>query len=391
MIGRVRVATVITRMAGGAGGVALRGALALDPDAYDITIIAGASGEAEGDLLDAAEAAGLGVVRLPALVPWIDAGLERAALRTLTALLAEGRYDVVHTHTAKAGALGRLAASRVGVPRLVHTLHGFPFHDFQAAWRHGLYVTVERWLGRRTDMFIAVGSAVAAEAIRRRIAPPDRIRTIPPAVDPVGYPRGDVARSLARQRLGIPPGVRIVGTVARVDYQKAPEQWVDALAEVAAEDTWGVWVGDGPLRHRLLAQVRRRGLTSRFRHLGHRQDVAELLPAFDVFALASRYEGLPCALIEAMSADVPVVATAVNAVSDVVIPGVTGLVVPPAEPRLLGRAIRYLLDHPKDAGRMAAAGRASLGDRFSTLALGAALDDTYRAELPHRRAPHISP
>jgi glycosyltransferase involved in cell wall biosynthesis len=151
-----------------------------------------------------------------------------------------------------------------------------------------------------------------------------------------------------------------------------------------------VWIGDGPLRDRLLEQVRRRGLTGHFRHLGHREDVAELLPAFDVFALASRYEGLPCALVEAMSAAVPVVATAVNAVSDVVIPGVTGLVVPPAEPRMLGRAIRHLLDHPEQSRRMAAAGRAGLGDRFSTLALGAVLDDAYRSGLSNGRLPHVS-
>jgi glycosyltransferase involved in cell wall biosynthesis len=387
MTGRMRVATVITRLAGGAGGVALRGALAMDPTAYEITLITGDS--FEPNLLDAAQATGLRVERLPALVSRIDPPRDRTALHDMTTLLTGGGYDVVHTHTAKAGAIGRLAAGRAAVPRLVHTLHGFPFHDFQMGWRRGLYVAIERWLGRRTDLFLAVGSAVAAEAIRRRIAAPERIRTISPAVFSVGYPDGHAARAQARQRLGIPPGVRIVGTVGRVDYQKAPEHWVDALAEVAAEDTWGVWIGDGPLRDRLLEQVRRRGLTGRFRHLGHREDVAQLLPAFDVFALASRYEGLPCALVEAMSAAVPVVATAVNAVSDVVIPGVTGLAVPPAQPRLLGRAIRYLLDHPTEARRMAVAARAGLGDRFSTAALGAVLDDAYRAGLANGRLPHV--
>ncbi|MBX6748595.1 MAG: glycosyltransferase [Micromonosporaceae bacterium] len=379
MIGRRRVATVITRLAGGAGGVALRGALAMDATAYDITLITGDA--VEPHLLDSATAAGLNVVRLPALVARIDAPRDLAALHDLTALLVDGRYDVVHTHTAKAGAIGRLAALRAAVPRLVHTLHGFPFHDFQPAWRRGLYVTIERRLGQLTDVVLAVGNAVAAEAIRRRIAAPERIRTISPVVAMSEPPHGDAARTRARARMGIAPGIRIVGTVARVDYQKAPEHWVDALAEVAAEDTWGVWIGDGPMRERMLERVRQRGLTRWFRHLGHRADVAELLPAFDVFALASRYEGLPCAVVEAMGAGVPVVATAVNSVSDVVIPGVTGLVVPPAEPKLLGRAIRYLLDHPGDARRMAAAGRARLDDRFSASALSAVLDEAYRADV----------
>jgi len=153
---------------------------------------------------------------------------------------------------------------------------------------------------------------------------------------------------------------------------------VDALASVAEDDVWGVWIGDGPMREQMLARVRRRGMADRFRLLGHRDDVAELLPALDVFALASRYEGLPCALVEAMEAGVPVVATAVNAVPDLVIPGETGLLVPPDQPALLGRAMGYLLNEPAQAQRMAAAARVSLGGRYTPDALGAVLDHTYR-------------
>ncbi len=406
MSGRVRVAQVITRMAAGAGGVALRGALALDPDRYDVTIVAGGvgldgtggdfadvrvgsdavRGAPEGDLLAAAEAAGLGVMRVGSLVPQISPGRDRAALRTLQYLLESGHYDVVHTHSAKAGALGRIAAERVGSPRVVHTYHGFPFHQYQSPLRRRLYIEIERWLGQKTDAFLAVGTAIASEAIRRHLAPPDRIRTIPPAVDPIGYPPGTAARGHARQRIGLAPGARIVGTVGRVDYQKAPDHWVDALAEVAADDVYGVWIGDGPLREKLLDRVRRRGLTDRFCFLGHRADVAELLPAFDVFALASRYEGLPCVLVEAIEAGVPVVATAVNAVPDLVVPGITGLLVPPGEPRLLGRAMRHLLDDPWGARRMADAARASLGEKYSAHTLGAVLDETYSADLPRRHS-----
>ncbi|OLE27681.1 MAG: hypothetical protein AUG44_09585 [Actinobacteria bacterium 13_1_20CM_3_71_11] len=397
---RMRVATVITRLTAGAGGVALRGALALDPERYAVTILTGGTGvrgervdtgeevvtgaaavkdAPPGDLLAEAYAAGLEVVRVPALVPEIAPRKDAAALRILTGQLREGRYDVVHTHSAKGGALGRIAATRAGVRRVVHTYHGFPFHEFQPRWRRSAYIGIERWLGRRTHVGLAVGSGVAAEAIRRGLISPDRIRTIAPAVDPVGYPTGTAARGLARRRLGLPAGVRLVGTVGRIDYQKAPEQWIDALAEVATdEEVWGVWIGDGPLREQLLARARKRGLADRFRLLGHRDDVTELLPALDVFALASRYEGLPCALIEAISAGVPVVATAVNAVPDVVIPGETGLLVPADRPHLLGRAIGYLLEEPIEAQRMAAAGRARLGEQFTPYTLGAVLDHIYR-------------
>jgi len=196
-------------------------------------------------------------------------------------------------------------------------------------------------------------------------------------VDPVRCPVGPGARAEALRRLGLPPDARVVGTVGRVDYQKAPEHFVDALT-VQADGVYGVWVGAGPLADRMLARVRQRGLADRFRWLGHRDDVPELLPAFDVFALASRYEGVPCVLVEAAGAGIPVVATAVNGVPDVVVPGETGLLVPPGRPRELGDAVRYLLDHPAEASRMAAAARARLGDRFTAKALGSVLDETYR-------------
>lgn len=398
MTRQLRIATVITRMTAGAGGVALRGALALDPDRYETTVIAGATGltgaraggdgevltgvdaikdAPAGDLLAEAYAAGLQVMRVRSLVPQISPLQDRTALRTLAQIYADGRYDVVHTHSAKAGALGRLAAVRAGMPRIVHTLHGFPFHQFQPWWQRAAYVGIERHLGRRTHALLAVGSGVAAEAIRRRLALPEQIRTIPPAVEPAAAGGGPAPRGLARRRLGLPTGIRLVGTVGRIDYQKAPEHWIDALASVRGDDVWGVWIGDGPLREDLLAHARKRGLDQRFRLLGQRDDVADLLPALDVFALASRYEGLPCALIEAMEAGVPVAATAVNAVPDLVVPGETGLLAPAGAPRLLGRAITHLLEEPAEAQRMATAARRQLGARYTPEALGAVLDRIY--------------
>jgi glycosyltransferase involved in cell wall biosynthesis len=116
--------------------------------------------------------------------------------------------------------------------------------------------------------------------------------------------------------------------------------------------------------------------------VGERSDVRELLPAFDVFALPSRYEGLPVAVAEAMACGVPVVATAVNAMSDLVVPGRTGLLVPPERPAVMAAAIRYLLDRPAEADRLAQAAQAGLGERFSDQALGAALESAYRPDDP---------
>jgi len=173
--------------------------------------------------------------------------------------------------------------------------------------------------------------------------------------------------------------------VGRADYQKAPETFVDAIAGLDRDDVYAVWIGDGPMRQEMEARAARRGLEGRFLCAGHRDDVPDLLPGLDVFAMASRYEGLPCAVAEAMAVGLPVVATAVNAVPDVVLPGETGLLVSPERPRQLAAAINYLLNEPAEAARMATAGRLLIADKFAPSSLATVLEAAYDSG-PGRRA-----
>jgi glycosyltransferase involved in cell wall biosynthesis len=372
MTSRLRVAQVITRFMAGAGGVALRGALALDPEHYEIVFVT-----SEGDDLAAqARAAGHEVVLLPHLRSEIAPRDDRRALADLRACLKG--FDVVHTHSSKAGFLGRLAAHQLEIGRIVHTFHGFPFHQFQSWPRRSAYIQLERSVGRFTDVFLAVGPAVAAEAITRRIAPPERVRTIGVGLAKALTAPSALDRADARRILGVPPGTRVIGTVGRLAFQKAPGDFVRALAGLHRRDVFGVWIGDGPLRAQTERTARKLGLDGRLLFTGERRDVEALLPGIDVFAMASRYEGLPCAIVEAMSAGLPVVATAVNAVPDLVIAGETGLLAPAGRPALLGRAIGYMLDNPGEAARLGAAGRARLGEELSPVALGAVLGHAYQ-------------
>ena len=372
---RLHVATVVTRFQAGTGVVALRGAMALDPDLFRVCIIAGS-----GDRL-LAEAADAGFqVRLePSLRSEIAPRDEWHAFHRLVRILAED-FDVVHTHSAKAGALGRLAAHRARVGRIVHTYHGLPFHEFQSPARRSSYIEIERRLGRFTDIGLCVGAGVAVEVVRRRLIAPERVRTIGVAVDrsaPACLPE---RRHAARLALGIPPGALVVGTVGRLAYQKAPEDFVAALVKLRRPDVVGVWIGGGELEEAMHDVVRAAVPNARVILAGERADVPELLPAFDVFAMSSRYEGLPVAIVEAMVCAIPVVATAVNAVSDVVVPGVTGLLVPPQSPDLLAAAIGYLLDHPATARAMATAASARLAGQHNDEALGHALTAAYLPE-----------
>jgi glycosyltransferase involved in cell wall biosynthesis len=388
-----QVAHVVTRCIAGAGGVVVRGAVSLDPARYHSVIV---TGTAEGPLLDEARRHGIDVVHVPELISPISLRADARALLRLVRVLRERHVEIVHTHSAKAGALGRVAARRAGAGLVVHTLHGFPFHDFQGRLSHLAYVEIERRLSKITDAYLAVGTGVAVEAIRRGLARPEQIHTIGPAVDPPTVPLTPETRARARSLLGLPPLAKVVGTVGRLDFQKAPEVLLDAIARLHNDRAVLVWAGHGELAEFAAQTIERLGLDDRARLLGNRQDVPRILPAFDVFAMASRYEGLPCVIVEAQQCGIPVVATAVNAVPDVVIPGETGLLVPPERPDLLASAIDYALDHPGEASRWAASARALLGSRYDPATLGEVLDQVYSrgrsgASVRSASPPELSP
>jgi glycosyltransferase involved in cell wall biosynthesis len=374
--GRIRVAQVVTRFIAGAGGVALRGAIGLDPARFESTIVTAPG----GSLIEQASAADLEVLTLRHMRHDIAPTDALAGVRELRALFDLGRFDVVHTHSAKAGALGRIAAHQAQVPAVVHTFHGFPFHAFQSPLRRGAYIAAERRLGRITDRFVAVCSTMAAEAVRLGIAPAERVCVIPVSIADRSVGRDASTRAHARRLLGIPDDVLLVGTVGRIDYQKAPGHFLEALVRLG-RGVHGVWIGDGPLAAEVEAQGRALGLGSRLHLAGERDDVPALLPGLDVFVMTSLYEGLPCALVEAMQCGLPVVATAVNGVPEIVFDNVTGLLVPPARPQACAAALGYLLDHPDSAQRLADAGRRAVAGRFEAGASAATLGRVYEAAL----------
>jgi glycosyltransferase involved in cell wall biosynthesis len=369
----LRVAHVTANFADGSGGITLREALALD-ERYTSTVLA----PEDGTLFERAEEAGLHVVRLRKMgrgrrvYPWADVD----ALRELVEYLEAGDFDIVHTHAGRAGAIGRVAAHRLGRSAIVHTLHGFPFNEFQSPLARFPVRAIERRLGRITDYFLTDGTFVASEAVRQKIAQPERIRAVISPVDVVA-PVSEASRRAARRALGIPEDAKVVGTAARLAVQKAPLDMVRAFAALRRPDVYFVWLGGGDLRGKTERLIEAEGLTSRFMLLGDRSDVADLLPAFDLLALSSLWEGLPCSVVEAMMCGIPVVATAVNSVPEVVVSGKTGLVARPDDPASLTRALAYMLDHPAHAARMAEAAQDQIRHQFRPELMGEELMEVY--------------
>jgi glycosyltransferase involved in cell wall biosynthesis len=380
----IRLLRVITRL--NVGGPALHATLLTErlfPDRYDSVVATGAVGSDEADYLALFGRTAERVVRVPALRREVHPARDVAALVALVRLVRRFRPHVVHTHTAKAGALGRLAARLTNVPVVLHTYHGHVFDGYFGPRRARVFLSVERALARHTDCLIAVSQAVRRDLLALGVGRAEQFRVVSPGLDLGPLLGADAMRGSLREELGIPPDAALVGIVARLVHIKAHEVFLRAAARVV-RDAPGcrfVVIGDGERRAELEALAAREGLATRAHFLGWRRDLPRIYADLDIVALTSRSEGSPVALIEAMAAGRPVVATRVGGVPDVVDDGVTGRLVPPGDAAAAAGAILELLSDPKRAQTIGQAARERVAPRFSVARLLTDLDELYRALL----------
>ncbi len=355
----VKVLHAVTRFTHGAGGNTLLSVLGADRNQYEMWV----TGAPGGPLWQRAERDGVKVVPLSRMREVLSPVDDLLVLVDLIRLIRRERFSIVHTHSTKAGFLGRLAGWLCRTPVIIHTIHGFSVHDAMSRRRRWLYRSLERLVRPMTHDFLAVAPQVARVAVETRLAPPGRLRVVPSAVELDGIPR---ERDPAfRRELGIGEDVPLIGTVGRLDYQKAPLDFVRMAACVAASHPQArfVMVGDGTLADEARAEAQRLGVRVDF--TGFRPDAPRIAAAFDVYVVSSLYEGLGRGLSEALASGRPVVATAVNGVVDLIEPGSTGLLAPPGDPEALARNVAWLLDHPDAAQRMGDVGRAHARELFA--------------------------
>lgn len=262
------------------------------------------------------------------------------------------RYDLVATHTSKGGFLGRLAARLAGVPRIIHHVHGFSFHQFTQPWLLRFYVALERLAARACDLIISVSQQHRQLAIELGIQPPDRICTVLNGIDLNKFQAAE--RNSARRRFGFREHELVIGSAGRLSPQKGFEDLIQAFTSVLPKfpNLRLVLAGDGPLLEKLRQQARRNGVERRVDFLGFRKDVPELLAALDVYVQSSHWEGLSISLMEAMAAGKPTVATDIWGNAEMISDGENGLLVPPADPAALAGALCRLFGEPGLAERM---------------------------------------
>lgn len=337
---RLRVMRVIARMNVGGPALQVTGLMdELDPERFDQRLLVGFVGPEEADYLEL-RAPHIRATRIVGLGRSPDATGDLRALASLVSEMRRFHPHIVHTHTAKAGVLGRVAATVARVPVTVHTFHGHLLHGYFSPSVTRAITLAERTLARRTTQLVSVGARVRDELLAAGVGRPEQYEVVPPGLVLPPTP----SRSDARRALGLPEGPPIVAFVARLTAVKRPDRLVEAARIVLATrpDVLFAIAGEGALLEQMRADAADLGDHVRF--LGWRSDVETVYAASDVVALTSDNEGMPVSLIEASAVGRPAVTTDVGSTSEVVLDGETGLITATTAEAVAAGLLRLLAD-----------------------------------------------
>jgi len=377
----VKVVHVITRLTlGGSTENTVLSVTSLAGAGHDCLLVAGAE-QSEPAVVGAARARGCRVELMRSLVRQPSPIRDVRALVGLVRLFRRERPDLVHTHTSKAGFLGRVAARLAGVPRVVHTPHGHVFYGgYYGPALTAAFVWLERLTARWTDRIVVLTERGAEEHLARGIGRPQQYVPIPSGVDTGALRARAPAREAARVRLGLSPAAPIVAGIGRLVPIKGFDVLVASLPKVRARVPAAsvLLVGDGPERRALEARARALGVSAHVCVTGAREDVVPYVVAADVVAAPSRNEGMGRVLVEALALGVPVVATRVGGIPSVLDGGRYGVLVPPDDPAALADALIELLSDPVRRAELGQAGRAR-AEEFTVEVMTTRIADVYRS------------
>lgn len=304
------------------------------------------------------------------------------AFGQLVRLFRKERPVIVHTHTSKAGVLGRLAAWLTGVPVIIHTPHGHVFYSHFGRVASWIFLQIERWLARCTTRLIALTEAERDEHVSRGVGRQEQFAVVPSGIDLDRFHR--VASPGQRPKdFACPPEAVVVGAVGWLTAVKGHHVLIEAFARLQAShpQLYLVIIGSGELQSELDALAQRLGIAERVRFLGRRDDVADCLAGMDVFVHPSLNEGMGRAIVEAMAGGLPVVASRVGGIPSLIEHRRTGLLVPPGNASALAEAIEELVNRPVWAKALGTAAREQIGERFGIASMVQGVEAVYREAL----------
>jgi glycosyltransferase involved in cell wall biosynthesis len=336
----------------------------------------------EGILVPEARALkGVKIFFIPQLIRKINPLMDLLALRKIKQILREIKKNdsplIVHTHSSKAGILGRWGARLATADAIIHTIHGFGFHDYQFRPLRCFLIFLERITARITDMFIAVSNANMKKGIGRGIFPKQKATLIRSGIELKEFVGIKGKRREKKKRLGVDPSLPLVTMIGCLKPQKAPLDYVEVAHQVLQKrEVRFILVGDGKLRKKVEKKATRLGLGDRFKLLGWRRDIPEILAATDIFCLTSLWEGLPRVVPQAMALGIPIVATGVDGTPEAVIHNTNGFIIKPRDTKAMAKRIIYLLDHSAKAKVMGRQGK-KMVDRFDIRRMVNKQEDLY--------------
>ncbi len=366
---------------GGAQQVALEGVARLDSERFDVELLAGPGGGLEAE---ARQRLGSRFKIAPLLHP-ISPLRDLWALVWLWLHFIRVRPDIVHTHSSKAGLIGRIAAFFAAVPCVVHTVHGWSFHDFQGRLLRFLYINLERLCGRLTQRFFVVAQSCRDKGLLLGIGRAGSYEVLRAAVDLKAWQSQRRERSslnAALKHLGLASlksGEKVVGCIANLKLQKNPFDFVRVASRVLKTQprTRFVYVGDGPLMSEVKALAKQWGVAKQVAFLGWVQEPRFLAAGFDVFLLTSLWEGLPCVFPQALSMGLPVVATHVDGASELIVEGRNGYLAQPMDVESMAERVTRLLASSTLRAKISRSARSSVGPEFSYADMARRLSASY--------------
>ncbi len=380
---RVNIVHVITRLIiGGAQENTILTCEALHELGHKVTLISGPTTGPEGSLVERARGGGYDFVELPELIRAVNPWYDVRARRYLEMEFRDRKPDVVHTHSSKAGILGRFAAHDARVPIIVHTIHGMSFNRTQPWPVRKLYAWLEWLAARRCNAIVTVADAMIEQSVAAGICRREKMRTVYSGMEVGDFTPTNYDREAVRQSWGVDDDEIVVGTIARLFRKKGYEQLLPIMSAAAKRDSRlrFVWVGDGAQRPAYEAELARLGLRERtiLTGLVPPGRIPELLAGCDILAHTSQWEGLPRGVVQALLMRVPVVAFDVDGTPEVVLDERTGRLVKLGDPDGFAEALLALTNDADGRRRMGAAGRAHCLERFDWRRMVTALEELYQ-------------
>jgi len=378
----MKICHVITRLiVGGAQENTLLTCEGLAACGHDVTLISGPTDGPEGSLVNRARGGGYRFIEAPRLVRQISPVSDFAAISGLRNLYGSLAPDVVHTHSSKAGIVGRLAASEAGVPLVVHTIHGMSFNRTQPVWLQAAFAELERVCAAKTNRIISVADAMTHTALAAGIGSPEQYVTIYSGMDVSRFAPNMLDRAAARRFMGIADEAIVVATVARLFRNKGYEKLMPAMSLATKRNSrlHFLWIGGGADRPRYERELARLNLCdcTTLTGLIPADQLPRILSTADILVHASLWEGLPRAIVQGLLLEIPAISFDLDGAPEVVRPGQTGLLVPPGDIDALAEAIVALAAEPELRRRLGRNGRAAVIDRFDHRRMVAAIESLY--------------